>query len=248
MRIALFLVLTLVVVAACNKQTETYPSDSVADYLPLQTGKYITYRLDSTVFTNFGITTEVHSYQEKNVVDAQITDAAGKPSYRILRYLRAANASATDGWSASGSYFVTLDSNKAEVVENNLRIIKLSKPVVKHFSWKGNSYLAPDPYSSIYNFDNDKYMPDWDYTYTGVGETTNINGKPYNNVIIVQAIADSINVPITVPAAYARINKSIDQYSKGLGLINQELTMWEYQPNGRYMVGFGVKRSIIDHN
>jgi hypothetical protein len=248
MRPALLLIFTIVLFCACTRETEIYTSDAVADYLPLQAGKYITYKLDSTVFTNFGTTTEVHSYQEKNVIDALIPDAAGRPSYRILRYLRAANAPASQPWSPSGTYFITLDSNKAEVNENNLRIIKLVKPIKQDFSWKGNSYLPDDPYSNLYNFDNDKYMPDWDYTYTGVGETVSLNGQPYNNVITVRAAADSINVPITVPGAYASINKSIDQYSKGLGLINQELTMWEYQPNGQFKVGFGVKRSIVDHN
>ena len=58
----------------CKKQTETFPTATISDFLPLQPGKYIIYRTDSTVFTNFGTSVEIHSYEEKQVVDAQITD------------------------------------------------------------------------------------------------------------------------------------------------------------------------------
>ncbi|MEJ0102227.1 MAG: hypothetical protein WDO19_06580 [Bacteroidota bacterium] len=52
--IAAILILSVVSISSCKKQTETYTSDQLSDYLPLEVGKYITYRLDSTVFLNFG--------------------------------------------------------------------------------------------------------------------------------------------------------------------------------------------------
>jgi hypothetical protein len=70
-----------------KKETEEFKTEAIADYMPLAVGKYITYRLDSTVFTNFGRNEEIHKYRVKHVVDAQITDNLGRPSYRILRYL-----------------------------------------------------------------------------------------------------------------------------------------------------------------
>jgi hypothetical protein len=44
---------------------------------------------------------------------------------------------------------------------------------------------------------------------------------------------------------------AVDKYSKNIGLIYQELALWEYQPNSGgtpYKVGFIVKRSILEHN
>ncbi|HLO37043.1 MAG TPA: hypothetical protein VK173_00995, partial [Lacibacter sp.] len=43
-----------------------------------------------------------------------------------------------------------------------------------------------------------------------------------------------------------------DSYAKNIGLVDQEFVMWEYQFSNSlqsgYSNGFGVKRSIIDHN
>jgi hypothetical protein len=39
-------------ITSCEKETEEFKTEAITDYLPLAVGKYITYRLDSTVFTN----------------------------------------------------------------------------------------------------------------------------------------------------------------------------------------------------
>ena len=65
-------------ITSCEKETEEFKTEAIADYLPLAVGKYITYRLDSTVFTNFGTVEETHRYQVKHVVDAQITRQSWK--------------------------------------------------------------------------------------------------------------------------------------------------------------------------
>lgn len=72
---------------SCNEKEE-FVTEQLNEYIPLQVGKYITYRIDSLVFTNFGRTIETRRYQVKEQVDAQITDNLGRPSFRIYRYLR----------------------------------------------------------------------------------------------------------------------------------------------------------------
>src|SRR5215212_10988239 len=84
----LLLFLGTLVFFSCKKQNEEFITEPISDYIPLVPGKFITYRIDSTVFTNFGRNTEIHSYQEKNLIDAQVTDALGRTSYRVFRYLR----------------------------------------------------------------------------------------------------------------------------------------------------------------
>ncbi|RYD88298.1 MAG: hypothetical protein EOP50_19325 [Sphingobacteriales bacterium] len=42
-----------------------------------------------------------------------------------------------------------------------------------------------------------------------------------------------------------------EQYARGIGLITQELELFEFQPNPGgtpYTIGFGVKRTILEHN
>jgi hypothetical protein len=157
----------------------------------------------------------------------------------------------TQPWTPAGSFLITLASNKIEVIENNLRVLKLTAPIRLGRSWKGNTYLSPNPYGSDYSFSNDDNMFEWDFTFDESEATATINGKTFNDVITVTAIDESINETISDPRAYAYKNLAVDRYAKGVGLIFQEFIMWEYQPNPGglpYKVGFGVKRTILDHN
>src|SRR5688572_4497411 len=130
-----FLILfTAFIILGCSK-TEEFQTEQIADYVPLVKDKYITYRLDSTVFTNFGRTTEIHSYEEKHVVDAQITDGLGRPSFRIFRFTRDIGQ---QNWTSAGSYFITPLNNTLELIENNLRFVKLALPLTVTNTWKGN--------------------------------------------------------------------------------------------------------------
>ena len=247
----------------CDKKTEEFTSASLSDYLPLQVGKYITYRLDSTVFTNFGTVTVVKYYQEKQIVDAKITDALGRDSYRILRFLR--DTAATQPWAPAGTYSITPTDKTIEVIENNLRFVKLVMPVKQDFTWKGNNFLADKAFGSIYSFDiADAGMADWDYSYSSTESSMVLKGQTFNNVLTVDVdISDpffntnfdpnsnSVNITNTSSPAYATYLQ--DNYAQGIGLIYQRFIMWEYQPpNGSNQtgakIGFGVKRSIIDHN
>ena len=81
-----------ILIFSCNKKEDIIDTDYQKERLteliiPLQKGKYITYRVDSTIFTNFGQNTEIHSYLIKHVVDTAITDNLGRPGYRIFTYL-----------------------------------------------------------------------------------------------------------------------------------------------------------------
>src|SRR4051812_34002609 len=113
----LALIFGWILAPGCKRATEEITSEPLSDYMPLEVGKYITYRLDSTVFTSFGTNVEIHSYQEKNVVDAQFKDLLDRPSYRVLRYLR--DAAGTGPWTQAGSYYITPAGQTMEVIEHN---------------------------------------------------------------------------------------------------------------------------------
>jgi hypothetical protein len=236
--------------SSCEKQTEEVVMEDTSEYQPLSVGKFITYRLDSTVFVNFGRDEEIRSFEEKHVIDAEVLDAQGRPAFRVFRFTR--DTAGLEAWRTAGTYFITISNNTVEVSENNLRSLRLVDPLKLDFEWKGNRYLPTEPYGSTYNFSNDDYMYDWDFTYENKEETLQLKNHLVENVVTIKHIDESINVPISTPAAYASINYAVDKYAKGLGLVYQELEMWEYQPNpggpSGYKTGFGVKRSMIDHN
>lgn len=238
--------LTVLLLFSCKKETEEFQAEAVSDYLLTKPGKYITYRIDSMV-TSRGAAFVVHSYQEKHQVDALITDNLGRSSYRVFRYLR--DTLGIDPWKPSGSYFITPLNNTAEVIEDNLRFLKLAGPIKENNSWKGNRFLPADLYSS-YDLDANG-IEEWEYNYTSAGAAVILGGKPYANVVAIEQVNESINAPVTNFGDYGFKNYSVEQYAKGLGLIYQELIIWQYQPTTVSRPGyrgFGVKRSIIDHN
>jgi hypothetical protein len=262
---ALFPVLTFMLLAgtSCKHDVETYTSDALTDYLPLTQGKYITYQLDSTVFIGFTLNPELRRYQEKNVVGAPFTDNLGRQSFPIYRSLR--DSAGTQPWTAAGTYFITPTDKTIEVVENNLRTVRLSLPVKTEFSWKGNGYLPDDAYEPAYNFDNDNSIKLWDYRYDAL-QTENIGGAAIADVLSVQHINDSQNVATLFKAEVDTVKAwrdfSVDKYAKGIGLVYQELIMWDLEPQSNinystspptityapYYRGFGVRRTLLEHN
>ena len=242
-------VLIIAFLIGCKESKEDFIRESPSDYLPLQTGKYFTYRLDSLVFPQAGRGEETRYYQEKNVVDAQFTDNLGRTSFRIFRYLR--DTAATLPWQPAGSYLITPLDGSVEVVEDNMRVVKLVTPIKEGTTWNGNRFLGDEPYATKYSFSNDDNMEDWDFAIEEAGETVQLGTKTFNDVITVRSIDESLNAPVTDTKAFGSKSFSEEKYAKGIGLIQQELTLWEYQPNTggtAYKIGFGVKRRLIDYN
>jgi len=250
MRAILFYSLTfLSFLFSCKQEKEVLKVETPTEFIPLQAGKYITYKLDSLVFTQAGRAEETHTYQEKHVVDAQITDNLGRSSFRIFRFLR--DSAGTQPWAPAGSYFITPLTNSIEISEDNQRIIKLVSPVKEGNLWKGNRFLGSEPYASKYTFSNDDNMGDWEFIIENANESLVINGTTIENVVTISSIDESLNVPIVDAASFAARSLSIDKFAKNIGLVYQEYILWEYQPNpgsSAYKIGFGVKRTMIDRN
>lgn len=244
------ILLLLLATTGCKHEVERYVSEPLSDYMPLTVGKYMIYQLDSTVFTGFGRSEEVHHYQERQVVGGQLTDNTGRLTYRIDRSIR--DSAGTEGWHAAGSLFITPQEKTIEVVENNLRTVRLAAPIKLSFSWKGNEYLPFAPYGNVYDFRSDtNFDPsDWDYTYDAVDDTLTLHGQTLNHVITVKLIDEETtgdDAALLTGKTYGA-----DKYAKGIGLVSQELIMWERDPNtggsDPFKIGFGVKRTLLEHN
>jgi hypothetical protein len=213
----LFLALAVLSILSCNKKTEEFTSEPLSNYLPLIVGKYITYRVDSTVYTNFGRNTEIHSYQIKHSIDALLTDNLGRPAYRVYTFIR--DTAGTLPWAPNGTYFVTPLSQSIETVENNLRVVKLQLPVKQGFTWHANNYLPANPYSPAYGFSNDDAMAFWEFNFTKLDETISIGTTSIPNVITVSQI-DELSVSDTIFASANTItipDKTTAVWAKGTG-------------------------------
>jgi len=236
--------------SSCSKK-DGLTSDKVTDYLNLQTGKYILYRYDSLRFVDFDQRDTFITYQAKETVEGPTTDNMGRAGWRIVRYIRNWNSTLETDWYPILTYVVTPSDQNIEMKEGNFRYIKLVRPITNGFSWHGNGFLPDKPYSDLYTFGNDQDIQTWDYTYSNVGDSLNLNGKNYDSTIAVTQIADSSNLPIQ-GNALATKNLWVEKYAKGIGLVYKEVDVWEYQPptstQSGYRQGFGIIMSILDHN
>ena len=236
--------LAVIVFTSCDKQNELFTTAPLSDYFPLQTGKYISYDLDSTVYINFGQKDTVIKYQIKDSIETQITDNLGRPAYRIVRYMR---KNASQLWTASNTFMAVSTGSTIEYVENNLRFQKLKLPIKNGYSWKGNSYF--DTYSLNSNF---KYFDDWDYTYDSVGIAQKIGGIQLDNTLKVNQRDEFLGQdPKIAGTQFAEKNYSIEKYAKNIGLVYKEFLHWDYQgsqSSSPGYTGYGVKLTMTGHN
>lgn len=239
------LVIGALLLTACEKQTDNLEVDAVGLYYPLEVGQVFNYKLDSIVFINFGQQRAVKSYDARDRVLQQSIDN-NDTTYYISREIKETTASS---WTPNISYTVTKSKNQIEVLEENLRYIKLVNPVKEYFQWPGNSYLPYRPLRSIYEFSNDEDMQYWNYEYTEIKKPEVVLGIDFSNVVSVLQVADSINVPITIPNGIAYKNHWEEKYALGIGLIEKKVEIWEYQPPigslQSYRSGFGIHLQLV---
>lgn len=232
-------------ISACEKETETLQTAAISDYNPLVVGKYITYQLDSFVYTNFGTNSEIRTYQVKYLTEAEITDNLGRPAFRIVRFIR---KTAANPWVSDATFMATNTGNSLEFVENNMRFIKLRTPIRDYYSWKGNTYI--DTYSINSEV---KYLDDWDYVYDSVNVPLTFGAFTLDSTLKVDQRDEIIGNPDN-PAFYSEINYGMEKYATGIGMIYRKFFHNEYQPptpgqGGRFVDGsYGITLTMIDHN
>lgn len=238
----LLILATIVFFTACKKNDEIV-LPSISDYSPLKVGKYITYKLDSTIYINFGQKDTTISYQVKHEVDAAIIDALGRPAFRIIRYIR---KTAANPWVPDNTFMAVNTGSAIEFVENNLRYIKMKAPMRDGFSWKGNSYIDTKSINSPL-----QYLDEWDYTYDSLNLPSKIGTLTVDSCVKVAQQDETIGNP-NDNNSYSERNIGIEKYAKGLGLVYRRFFHNEHQPpaNGSpgYTNGYGVILTMIDHN
>ncbi|MES2647851.1 MAG: hypothetical protein V4717_13300 [Bacteroidota bacterium] len=235
---------------ACSDKKIELAIPPLSDYMPLNVGKYITYRLDSTNITKFGADTAVTSYRVRELVDAEITDGLGRKAYRILRTITDSGGAAP--FSNNNTFMISPQSTDwIERVENNLRFMSLRSPVMENFEWKGNSFIDALSINSPV-----RYLYDWNYKYQDIGKPFTVRGKTYDNTItVLQRNEEFPEGPFNPSQPFKQWDYSIEVYAKGVGLIykNFDHKVWQgpapgsgggYWEDGSYR----VIMEAIDHN
>ena len=240
------LIAIILLFGACQKESEIFRTEKIRDYYPLQVGKFITYKLDSTVYVNLSTVKEVHSYVIQDKIDAIIQDNLGRPSYKVKRLIRS-NIDTTK-WTDLSSYLVTYDSTQLELVQDNLRYIKLREPLSNGFSWKGNSYINTTTIPEL------QYLNGWEYQFSDIRRPYTINGISYTETITVNQRNDSLGTPGN-KSFYYEVTYSKEVFAKSIGMIFKEFLHETWQPSnvnsaaGYYEANsYGIKMTMINNN
>jgi hypothetical protein len=232
--------------SSCSK-TEQLRTEYIRDYHPIAVGKYITYRLDSTVYVALNTIKEVHSYIVQDIVDEKITDNLGREAYRIRRMIRS-NVDTTL-WSDVASYIIVPTQHTVEVIENNLRYIRIQEPIRNDFTWKGNNYI------NTFSDPTLQYLDAWDYTYENVAMPHTLdNGISFAETVSVNERADTLGTPGD-KTLFWEVDRSYDVYAKTKGLVYREFLHEAWQPpNIQSSEGYfesncyGIKLTYLNSN
>ncbi|MEO6314516.1 MAG: hypothetical protein ABIU63_00655 [Chitinophagaceae bacterium] len=206
--------------ARCNSKNDLV-SDKISDYTNLAVGKYVIYKLDSTVTLPFGTGFTVNSYTVKDSVEAQITDNLNRPAFRIVRYIL---DESTKQWNNSNTFMAIQTNNTFEYVENNLRQVRMVSPIVDNFNWNGNSAIAVSPFH--FSTDDNEYLF-WVFSYSNVGMPFQVGNLNFDTTITVVQYDSTNNKPFNA-IGLSSYTSSYEVYAKGVGKIFQDLFAWEY--------------------
>ena len=251
MKFLLSFLIAAILLTSCGSKKADLMLTTTADYAPLIKGKYITYELDSMIFTNFG-TVEAHRfYQAKYEVIDSIRDNSNRLAYQIRRSLRsipAAGGTATTNFVPELTFSAINTGTTFEFVENNQRFIKLAMPIKSFYSWKGNAYinLTTPNFAGV---PNSYFLDDWDYTYEDVDGPSPINFPGFNilNTVTVNQRDISTNLPVTGTTNIASKDFAKEIYAKNIGMVYRQFIHWEYQTSTKY-IGYGSTMKMIDKN
>jgi hypothetical protein len=208
---------------ACKKSNGDTNFISYKSYVSPQKGKYIVYRLDSTVTKDFGVGFVTRSYTIKDSVANVFKDNTGRESFTIYRLQLNPN----NTWAPINTFVITPQDNSLEYVENNQRYVLLANPVSELKTWRGNNDIAFSPYYKTSSISS------WDFFYTDIQQPKTIGALTFNNTITVVQNDSMDNKPFS-PVDYNSYEKGYEIYADSLGLIYRDIMVWEYQQKTRY--------------
>lgn len=187
----------------CKKKTEELP-DLGYDYAPEVLGKYIVYDVDSTIYDDFNNDTTYYKYRIKEKYEEAFSDNEGRPALKIVRYIKEYNPSVSYDnipWTLKDVWMANKTKTSYEVVEEDVRYVKLSFPVKEAVEWNGNSQ---------------NINPEWLYTYKYFDQKEMINTTTFDNVLYVEQKDDKNKNNI-------HREFYIEKYAKHVGLVYKEI-------------------------
>lgn len=189
---------------SCKKKKIETPPDVGYDYAPTTLGKYVIYDVDSTIYDDFNDDTTYYKYRIKEKLEETYIDNQGRSAIRMVRYIKKYNPLVSYDnipWTVKDVWNYTKTNTALEVVEEDVRFVKLIFPANEGSTWNGNAQNTLD---------------EMEYKYKYVNQAESINGTVFDNVAYVEQKDDKLKNVI-------HRQFYIEKYAKNVGLIYREI-------------------------
>lgn len=222
------------ILAGCAKKVT--PPDPVIyglDYFPVNTGHYIIYDADSTVYNDLPVDTVVYRFRLREKIIESFVDNEGQLAYKIERSVKIYDpARSYDDmpWRIRDIWMLNASDSRIQISEGNKRYTKLIFPVVENKTWNGN----------IQNTD-DKEM----YSYEYIDRQEKLNNVDLERVLKVKQ--RDFKTLISYEG-------SSEKYAAGIGLVAKESAAFYSNTiipgvpiENRIEQGYIYKQNIVTH-
>jgi hypothetical protein len=209
-RAALALLSAVALLGGCRH--ESVVPEPVTDYFPVVVGTYRTYAVADSTWASARVT--VSTYQLRERVAEQFTDAAGQPAYRLVRSRRLTSA---DAWRDDSVLVVQVLPRAVVLTRNNQRAVELVYPVRANKAWNrtaftvtGGNLGAPDTITNLTR----TYGPAVGTAYT-TPATPGAAAQRYAATVLTKDI-----LPVGAEDINERDKRGLRQvYAQGVGLV-----------------------------
>ncbi len=175
---------------SCKKNKDTV--DLHYDYYPLEKGTFVEYEV---THMRYNIIKDTITYRLKTVIGDTVIDNEGRIARKFYRYIY---SDIYNEWKIKDLWTTIIDQNRAELVEENQRVIKMVFAPTKEKEWDINAFNIFSPFEAYYE---------------DIHEPFTINGKSFDKTVkVVQEFAE--------PNLIQYKNK-YEIYAKGVGLIEK---------------------------
>jgi hypothetical protein len=180
---------------SCRKKTDTAPIDFQYDYFPINTGHYIEYKvLEIHHDTLAAVKHDTSRYQLRIVFGDTILDLENEIAQRYSRYVR---NNSSQNWQFKDLWTTKISNNRAELVEENNRRIKLVFKPSLDKQWNSNAFNTDNPQT---------------FSYSSIDNPLDFNGFYFDKTLTV------LEADFTSLIDY---QKAYSVYAKGVGLIKK---------------------------
>ena len=216
--------------------------DLKQEYFPLEIGKFRSYQLDSIIFDpslqGTDIDTISHLIREE-VVDTT-SDAEGEGVYIVHRSFWI-----NGQWVVRDVLQAKKTQRSAELVDNNLRFVKMNFPPKINETWNANQYFDPLTIVVIAGETLEFYKL-WESRVLDAGMSQTIAGVEFDQILHIQ-LAESENL--------IELRRGFEKYAFGIGLVEREVWVLDTQKindavpwTEKAQKGAIIRQVIIDYN